>query len=199
MGLEASTIAGKGRKRFTGKLHLDSKFLTFKGPDFQWAVALTPALSAESKQDLLVIQNGSDRITFEIGANAAKWVEKILNPPNRITKLGIKPEQKFWLSRGFQKSFADELRRHGAKATRQIENCEIAFWLVSRLEQLSEFDDIADRLPEGVNLWVVWKKGSATVGQTAVMERAKSLGFGPSKTAAFDDQHSSMRFAKKRI
>lgn len=198
MGLEATTVARKGRKRFEGKLHLDSKSLTFRSPDLRWAAELGESISAESKNDLLIVKQGDEKVTFEIGEKAPKWVEKILNPPTRVTKLGIKPEHRFWLSKGFPRSFAEELKSTGAKATRQMEKCDIAFWRVTEREALIEFAALASRLPEKVNIWIVWPKGSKAIGQTDVMKKTRSLGFGPSKTAAFDDDHSSMRFAKKK-
>jgi hypothetical protein len=198
MGLEAKTIVRHGRKRFAGKLHLDSKSLTFRGPEFRWSAELGNSVTAETKDDLLIVSNGTEKVSFEVGPQAQAWVKKILDPPNLITKLGIKPKQKLWISKGFPKSFIAETKQHGASVTRQIEDCELAFWCVTKREQLIEFVDIADRLPERVNLWIVWTKGSQSIGQTDVMNQAKSSGFGPSKTAAFDDKHSSMRFARKK-
>lgn len=197
MGLEANTIARQGSKRYEGKLHLDSKTLTFKGPEFRLSIELS-SVSANAKQGLLQIDTGREKVSFEIGEKASHWVEKILNPPTRVKKLGVKPGQKFWLSKGFSKAFSDELESAGAKRTRQIENCELAFWLVTDREQLPELAGLTDQLPAGVNLWIVWTKGSKKIGQTDVMQQAKSTGFGPSKTAAFDDLHSSMRFAQKK-
>lgn len=198
MGLEAKTIAIVGRKRHEGKLHLDSKSLTFKAGDFQWAAELGTSIVASASRDRLIVEQGGGKVSFEIGPSATKWVEKILNPPSRLTKLGVKPDHQLWVSKGFSKSFSDELRQHGATTTRQVEKCQLAFWKVTNRQQLIEFHDLADRLPEGVNIWIVWTKGSQTIGQTDVMTMAKELGFGPSKTAAFDDDHSSMRFARKK-
>ena len=198
MGLESKTTARVGRKRYPGKLHLDSKALTFKGPEFTWTAKLGKSISATIAKDLLVVTSDGRKVSFEVGESASKWVNKILNPPDRLTKLGVKPDHKIWLSKGFDNSFISELKQHGTSRTRQVEKCDLAFWKVTDREYLVEFPELADRFPDGTNLWVVWTKGSKQIGQTDVMTVARELGFGPSKTAAFDAEHSSMRFARKK-
>ena len=197
MGLEAKTTAIVGRKRFAGELHLDSKSLTFKSSDFKWVAELGKSIAANATKDRLIVEQDGKQTSFEVGPSAQKWVDKILNPPNRITKLGVKPDDKLWVSAGFQKSFKDELKRRGATIKRSIKHCDLAFWKVTHRDQLFEFKDLADELPDGINIWIIWTKGCKSIGQTDVMTRAKALGFGPSKTAAFDEDHSSMRFAQK--
>ena len=198
MGLEQKTTARHGRKSYDGKLYLDSKTLTFRSKEFKWIGDLGSALQASSKADDLIIQSGKQKLVFDIGKGVSKWVEKINNPPNRVVKLGIKPEHRFWLSSGFGRAFAGELKATGASATRKPENCDIAFWKVTHRKQLDEFQDLADQLEPGVNLWVVWTKGSEAISQGDVMKQARVCGMGPSKTAAFDEDHSSMRFARKK-
>lgn len=198
MGLETTTTATQGRKRYEGKLYLDSKSLTFRSKAFRWEAILGSTVNAESSNGRLIVQSGDDVVRFEVGAAAPKWVDKINHPPTRVTKLGIKPDHRFWVSKGFSKSFVDELKATGASHTRKRETCDIAFWKVTHRIELQEFDEIADSLAPGVNLWIVWTKGSEAINQNEVMKEAKSRGFGPSKTAAFDDQHSSMRYARKR-
>lgn len=199
MGLEIETRARKGRKQFDGKLYLDSKQLTFKGPEFRWQVDLGPTLSAQANKDRLMIESEGEKVSFEIGKSVSRWVDKILNPPSRMKKLGVQEGHKFWLSKGFSRPFATELKEAGAIRKRNIEDCEIAFWMVVHRQQLSELESLASQLSSGVNIWIVWTKGSEAIGQNDVMSAARAQGFGPSKTAAFDEQHSSMRFALKKV
>ncbi len=198
MGLETKTFAIVGRNRYPGKLHLDSNSLTFTGRDYRWAADLGKSTTARANEDLLIIQKDGKSVAFEIGPAADRWVQKVLNPPDRLTKLGVKSGQKLWLSKGFSRSFIAELRQHGASIVRQIEKGELAFWKVTNRQELDEFRPLAARLPEGVNLWIVWTKGTPAISQKDVMSLARELGFGPGKTAAFDGEHSSMRFARKK-
>ena len=198
MGLETKTIARQGRKKFEGKLYLDSKALTFRSPDLRLDISLGSTVEAAVSKHQLVVVTSDDKFRFDVGESASRWAEKINNPPSRATKLGIKPNQKLWLSPGFDKLFRDELKSNGAKSTRKIENCDLAFWKITHREQLDQFEELTDQIEDGINLWIVWTKGSENINQTEVMTTARSFGFGPSKTAAFDESHSSMRFARKK-
>lgn len=199
MGLELNTTATIGRKKFEGKLYLDSKFITFKSQAFGWSAELARPIEASAAKDRLMVAQDGTKVAFDVGSKASRWVEKILNPPTRITKLGVKPGQRLWLSAGFDKPFRDELKQSGATLKRKIEQSDLAFWRVRDREQLAEFDDLSQRIPDGINLWIVWDKGSQAIGQTDVMQSAQQRGWGPSKTAAFDETLSSMRFARKKV
>lgn len=198
MGLEIKTTALQGSIEAQGKLHLDSKQLQFSGKSFKWSVDLGPRVRAKSVGNQLIVSEGRSEIRFEIRKGVDRWVDKILHPPSRITKLGVKPDAKCWLSKGFDRAFRDELKSSGATTTRKIEHCMLAFLKVTDRKDLSQVVEHFECLPGDVNIWVVWPKGSEAIGQGDVMAIAKQRGFGPSKTAAFDEQHSSMRFAKRK-
>lgn len=197
MGLEAIVVGRHNKRSYEGKLYLDSKSLTFRCKDLKWSVDLGPGVSVKVDDGDLLVRNGRDRMIFEIGTKVERWADKILNPPNRMKKLGIKPDQKCWLSRGFARSFRDELKNHGGKVTRQLATCDLAIWRVGDRDALEELNGIVEGMAVGINIWIVWPRGSQEIGQNDVMRKARSLGMGPSKTAAFDEGHSSMRFAKK--
>ena len=198
MGLELKTTVKTGGNTYEGMLHLDSKELTFRSKDFRY-VGEIAKLKAKTNGDELVVTSERPQLRFAIGAKVSRWLDKIENPPSRLTKLGVKDGFRCWVSTGFTKAFAQELRDGGSSVCRDISACDLAFWKVTNREQLEEFALIAEQLPSSINLWIVWPKGVSEVGQTDVMNAAKSYGYGPSKTAAFDDAHSSMRFkaAKK--
>ena len=197
MGLEEKVTAKKGRKTFDGKLHVDSRQLEFRSKEFKWNVSLDGKPDAEASKGLLVVQNGSEKVSFKV-SEPQKWVSKILNPPSLTKKLGVKSEQCCFISKGFDRAFKTEIRAAGAKIVRSIERAELLFLRIDSVEQLSSFDEVASELESGVNIWVIWPKGSKNIGQSDVMRRAKSLGLGPSKTASINDDHSSMRFAKTK-
>ena len=60
MGLETKTAAKQGRKKFDGKLYLDSKFLTFKSKELKWSAELGKATKASYKNDTLVVVCGKE-------------------------------------------------------------------------------------------------------------------------------------------
>ncbi len=198
MGLEIETVATQRGQQHSGKLYLDSKTLTFKSRSLRWTVALGETVDATAVGDRLEVRHGGQLIQFATGKASEKWAEKINHPPDRVTKLGVKPGHRLWLSPGFSKAFANELRSTGASITRKVDVCDIAFWSIQHREELAEFPALANQLADGSQLWIVWPKGSAEVTRAEVIDTARANQFGPSKTAAFDDERSSMRFANKK-
>ena len=197
MGLEITTVAVKGAKKFKGKLHLDSKELKFSSKEFKWSMPLGDGINAVAEKTKLIVSKGRDKVTFEIGEKPERWVNKILNPPSRLDKLGVKASMKCWLSTGFNPEFKTELKGREAKVTRQIDKCDLAFFLVDDRKNLGSLLECCDALPDAVNIWVVYPKGSDAITQGDVMETLKKAGFGPSKTAAFNERLSSMRYKRR--
>lgn len=197
MGLEATVKATHKTLEAIGKLHVDSTTLGFTSKELKWSVTLSPAITASAKAGILTVKNGRDKATFEIGESAERWVDKILNPPSRMTKLGVKANMKYWAEGGFDTDFFNELEQQSAVAVRDTEQCDIGFWRVENKRQLSKLEGIKNKLKPKVNIWIVWPKGSSTITQGDVMSATAELGMGPSKTAAFDANHSSMRFATR--
>lgn len=197
MGLEEKVTAKKGRKTFDGKLHVDSRQLEFRSKEFKWIVELDKKPTAKVSKGSIVVKSGRENVTFDV-SSPEKWVKKILNPPNLMTKLGVKQGQRCFVSSGFDKVFKDDIRSMGAKIVRDFAKADLLFLRADSGNQLSRYGDLLGQLDSGINVWVVWPKGSREIGQSDVMGKAKSLGFGPSKTASFDDSTSSMRFAKRK-
>lgn len=198
MGLECETIAKNGKLAVAGKLHLDSKQLSFRSSELKFTIELGPNVSATAKGSSLLVSSGSEQYTFQVGKPVDRWVRKILNPPTRVEKLGIKDGSSVWVSKGFDRQFRTEIKNANAKTTRQLATCDLALVFIASRVELGLLIEPLDKLPDRVNIWVVWPKGSDAISQSDVMNLVRASGFGPSKTAAFDDQKSSMRFARKR-
>ncbi len=198
MGLETKTIMTRAGQESAGRLHLDSKELAFRGPDAKWSVALGPDVKAQANEGRLTVRCGRDRVDFDLGEAAGKWVEKILHPPSRLDKLGVKTAMRCWVSRGFGSEFKAELKSRAVSFTRSLAKCQLAFLKLQDRDELGALVELAEALPDQTNVWVVWPKSVEQIGQSDVMQAAAKLSLGPSKTAAFDERHSSMRFARRR-
>lgn len=198
MGLELRVRARYKRQESDGRLHLDSQELNFRGTEFQWSTRIGQGIKAVATNGRLVVRADREQIEFDVGETAEKWVEKILNPPSRLQKLGVKTEMKCWVSSGFDSGFKDELTSNGSLLVKKIAECQLAFFLLTKRSDLTKLVSSVSELPLGVNIWIVWPKGTDAVSQKDVMQTARECGMGPSKTAAFDASHSSLRFALKK-
>ena len=198
MGLEIpkckATIRGES---LSGRLHVDSKQLTFQAKGFQWATPVGKGTSAKVVKNDLIVRRGSKSATFHIGRRADAWADKILNPPSRGKKLGLKPGLKYYLLGDFDQSFLDELHFHDLQAARTPRTCDIAFVLMHSTENLLFIDKVAKSCSAGTHIWGIWPKGIQAIRQSEVIARARAFGMGPGKGISFDDTCSAMRFTKK--
>lgn len=197
MGLEAAAVAIEKENQIPGKLHVDSKQIEFRSKSLRWSIPLDHETAASAEGPRLVVRRRRKKFVVEVGKEIDKWVSKVNNPPSRMKKLGVKPGHVCWLSKGFGKAFADELRLQGAKVTRKLATAEILFLKTETLPELKCLPELIADIEGGTHLWIVWPKGIDSIRQSDVLSAAKELGMGPSKTAAFDDGLSSMRFTFK--
>ncbi len=198
MGLEkknCSAIFKDGSSK--GTLYLDSNHLTFRNKEVRWETKIGKGTSAKVESGNLTVRRGSKTATFMIGSAAEKWATKIVNPPSRATKLGLKPDQRFLLKGEFSKQFEKELSDHGLTCGRGPKSCEIAFVILDSANELKLFQKLARDCTVGVHIWALWPKGIKNFGQSDVMGVARELGMGPGKKIAFDEKYSAMRFTKK--
>ena len=198
MGLETRSTARKGKSEFEGKLYLDSEYLQFKSKELPWKIKLGKGITAKKLKGQLQVSDGNSTLSFDVGDDADRWIKKILNPPALMTKLGVKGEHKCFVSAGFSKEFKEELKIASAGITRSLEKAGLIFHFVPDSSKIDQLVDLLGDVPDGVNIWVVWPKSSPKVSQGEIMDCAKKFGFGPSKTASFSAEASSMRFARKK-
>src|SRR5271163_615371 len=90
MGLQAICDATLGRQTSKGKAQLETDYILFRG-DFRLKVFFTDLKRVEAKNGRLRLQFEGGPATLDLGPVADKWAEKILRPPSRLQKLGIKP------------------------------------------------------------------------------------------------------------
>ena len=92
MGYDARcTLRYEGRT-VSGTAWLEQKDLVFRGPE-RLAIPLTAITTATAAGDVLTVRFGPKIAEFDIGADAAKWANRISNPPSRLDKLGVKAGQ----------------------------------------------------------------------------------------------------------
>ena len=198
MGLETKCLARLGKQdALPGRLHLDSQEISFSGGGVRWKAPLSPAPALRADGDWLVIGRGQRAASFQLGPALDRWREKILHPPTRLTKLGLKPEQACWLSGTFDNQFLEELAEVPMKVVRSAAKCDVAFLCVETSKDLGKLDRAYAAAATGVCFWVIWPKGQTAITRNQVIARAGALGMGPGKICAFDAQRTAMRFMKK--
>jgi hypothetical protein len=197
MGLETKCTCRSDGKEHIGKLHLDSNEITYSAPGFRWKASLTPPLKANVSGEWLQVGSGKNIIAFEVGQKADAWLSKILQPPNRSKKLGLKPEMKCCLVGRFDVDFVRELELAGIQLGTQTNGCDVAIVLLEAQKDFKKLEQTIEGVPAKTNVWIVWPKGVNLISQEDVLTFAADRGMGPSKACSFDARLTAMRFMKK--
>src|SRR5205085_9312448 len=90
MGQEINCRASFNDQAGVGRAHLETDHVLFRGA-FRVKLPFKEMTRVASEGDSLVIEGQQGLATFELGAQASKWAQKILNPPTLLDKLGVKP------------------------------------------------------------------------------------------------------------
>ena len=139
---------------------------------------------------------GVGRRTFDLGAPAARWADKITNPPSRADKLGIKPGLTVLLSGVSDVVFRAELERHGVRIVTRAPagGADLVFVGAERPSGLTRLERLRLAIKPNGAIWVVRPKGRSGVSESAVMLAGKQAGLVDVKVVSFSDTHTAEKF-----
>ena len=166
-----------------------------EGP-FRLAIPLKEIQSARAAGGSLAIRFGDRTATFDLGAPAARWADKITNPPSRADKLGIKPGLTVLLAGISDAAFRDELERREVKivAKAPAAGADVVFVGVERPAALARLDRLRLAIKPNGAIWVVRPKGKGGVSESAVMAAGRQAGLVDVKVVSFSDTHTAEKF-----
>jgi hypothetical protein len=138
----------------------------------------------ESVDGRLIVAFPEGEASFHIGPAAAKWASKILNPPTRLDKLGIKSGTRIrWIGPRDQ-GFKQEAAQKGAAFVRT--KPDLTFIAV---DTIADLDKIA-----GGPVWIVYPKGVKHVREIDVLNAGRAAGLTDIKVASFSVTHTALKF-----
>src|SRR5947209_8430359 len=108
MGQELACRLQYKKRTCDGKAYLETDYLLFRGEE-RLKIALKELTSVQADGGLLKLEFPGGPAALELGNVAAKWAQKILHPPTRASKLGIKPGLVVRLAGEFEPEFLEEL------------------------------------------------------------------------------------------
>src|SRR5437868_15146662 len=109
MGQELECRVRYQQRTFTGKAYLETDYVLFRGEE-RLKILLKDLTSVEATAGRLTLSFDGGPAEFDLGKAAEKWKEKILHPPSRLDKLGIKDGLVVRLEGPFAPDFTAELR-----------------------------------------------------------------------------------------
>ena len=198
MGNEANCVARFGKQKARGKALLETSELIFRSEDgaLRLKFAFADIKSAAAADGELRVEVPEGAAIFELGANAAKWCEKILHPKTRMEKLGIKPNAAVSLVGNVAADFLAELRTQTTNVTngKVAANAEWIFFAADSTKDLSQVTKLAKSLKGAAALWIVYPKGQEQITENDVLAAGRKSGLKDVKVVGFSSTHTALKF-----
>ena len=195
MGQEARCTLTFGRTKAEGKALLETDALIFRGGDVRLSVPYREMTSVTATDGALRVESGSGVAVFAIGPAAAKWADKIRNPPSRLDKLGVKPGTAVILLGVEDDAVPAELAARGAHVSSRLSGeADIVFLGADRRDRLEKLVPIQRHLKRDGAIWVVRPRGIDAITERDVMQAGKAAGLVDVKVARFSDTHTAEKF-----
>lgn len=189
MGQELDCRIRLGRRSLRGRALLESDHVLFRGEE-RLKVLFRDLTAVRADAGVLTLEYPGGRAEFELGAAAEKWAHKILHPPSRLDKLGVKPGLKLRVLGKFDEAFVDELPEQATARGK----CDLLFFSAPTAADLRKLPElIAGVQPEGA-LWVIYPKGTTVIREIDVLEAGRAAGLKDVKVASFSATHTGLKF-----
>jgi hypothetical protein len=126
-----------------------------------------------------------------LGQAAEKWARKILHPPTRAGKLGLKPGLVVRLAGTFDAGFLEELRGLAVDGKAQA---DLVFLAAATRQDLARMIKLKGWLKPAGALWVVYPKGVPAIREIEVLQAGRAAGLKDTKVASFSATQTALRF-----
>jgi len=194
MGSIAKTRFRVGGKSFEGEALLETSELILRGGK-RLRIPFSDVKSPRANDGELSFEFNATAISIDLGAQAAKWLEKIRNPKSVIEKLGVKAGQKVALLGVDDEAFARQLESAGAEvAHRATKNADAIFYGAGTRADLARLSKLRQSLAPNGALWIIRPKGVKEITESEVMAAGKAAGLVDVKVVRFSDTHTAEKF-----
>ena len=187
MGQESKCKLDLGGHSYEGKALLETSELIFRGGT-RLKIAFKDISRVEASDGTLIVTFPEGEATFHLGAPAAKWAAKILNPPTRLDKLGVKAGTRIrWIGPP-DKEFQEEAKTKGASFVRT--KPDLTFIAAEIPADLQKIDNPP--------VWIVFPKGVKQIKEGEVLAAGGAAGLVDIKVASFSATHTALKFVSAR-
>jgi len=196
MGAEENCTVRFKSKTANGKARLETEVLHFRGGDLRLDVPFKEMTRVAARGGALTVTYAGGTASFDLGAAAAKWADKISHPPSRLAKLGAKPEWRASAIGVEDQAFLGELGAAIALLSigRVVKNSDAIFLGAVRSAELARMAKLTTSLKPNGALWVIRPKGRPEISESSVMAAGKAAGLVDVKVVAFSATHTAEKF-----
>jgi len=195
MGYEADCSLTIDGRRYRGVARLEHMDLVFRG-ETSLTIPLRDVAEVHARSESLFVTFGAKRAALAIGIGAAKWADRIGNPPSRVKKLGVKAGMRVALIGVPDPGLQQEIQAAGATiAAAAAAGLDAIFYGVRTAKDLARLETLSARMQPAGALWVIRGKGKgAVVSEAESMAAGKRAGLVDVKVVSFSDTHSAEKY-----
>ena len=178
----------------SGKAMLESDYLLFRG-EFRLKLTFTELTEVVAGEGQLRLQSSQGKVCLKLGPAAAGWAQKILHPPGRWEKLGIKPGMRVVIRGGAVAEFVSEVAAAGGEIVDgRVKGVELIFHFAERTSDLKALSTLKRAIARNGAIWVVYPKGLKTITENGVMAAGRESGLVDVKVMRFSDRQTALKF-----
>ena len=135
------------------------------------------------------------KAVLDLGDQAARWAEKIKNPPSLLDKLGVKPGLRVSVVGIEDRRFLDDLSARVDDLTRGRAKAGSDLVLVAMSDRadLPRLAKLREAIKATGAIWVVWPKGRPELREDDVRDFGKTAGLVDVKVARFSETLSALK------
>jgi hypothetical protein len=198
MGQELECRMRIGGRSVSGRAYLETDHLLFRGEERR-KILFKNLKGVKASGGVLLLEFEGGPAELELGRAAEKWADKILHPPSRASKLGIKSNLTARAEGDFPADFLQEL--DGLPRASAKQKADLIFLMAPQRKSLDRVAKLATALTPTGALWVVYPKGVPEIREIEVLEAGRAAGLTDVKVVSFSPSHTALRFvipARKR-
>src|SRR5579859_1956408 len=136
MGQEIECRMRYSGQALDGKAYLETDYLLFRG-DERLKVGFGSLTGVSASAGVLKLEFDGGPAEFELGKAAEKWADKILHPPSRLDKLGVKRGLRVKLVGEWDGDFQDELTGRDVAIAGARAKAGMVFFAAARTAELA--------------------------------------------------------------
>jgi len=195
MGLEARCEVRIGRVRAECRALLETDELIVRG-DVRARVPFRAIREIAVRDGVLRVTHDDGALSLALGDAAAKWAERLKSPKSVLDKLGVKPGQRVAVLGAPDANLAKALATRGATVQegRVVRGADVVFLGATTHAALARLATLERAIARNGAIWVLWKKGVASLGENHVRTAGKRAGLVDVKIVRYSDALSALKF-----
>jgi hypothetical protein len=196
MGAEAECDLRFKGKTARGKARLETEVLQFRSSEVKLAIPFKQISKVVASGGTLRVTLPDGTASFDLGAAAAKWADKIQHPPSRLKKMGATSDWRVSAIGVSDVAFLKELEAEVAHLSigRVLKGSDAIFLEVTKAGELGRLEKLKDSMKPNGAIWIIRPKGRPEISEQTTMAGGRAAGLVDVKVVAFSATHTAEKF-----